>query len=275
MKKWLRLFVLGSLAIGGLVLIIFAKKAQNSTELESPEIIIHVSDENNFLTEEEMKLRLKRNGFIGNGLTHEKLNSAKIEKFVRQMSEVKDVKVFSNIGKKWTVEVTLRKPIVRIFNAYGESFYLDQDGEIMKTSQIYTAKVVVATGAIKDRIFGKSVSEIINNDSLKTIRNLDDLYRISNYVCNDPFLRSLIGQIHLEKNGDFVIIPMIGDHKIIFGTAKTDEDVHEKFNKLMVFYKEAIPYEGWNKYETINLKYKNQIVGKKKEGYEEQINKQQ
>ena len=32
------------------------------------------------------------------------------------------------------------------------------------------------------------------------------------------------------------------------------------FYRLKVFYKEAIPYEGWNQYDEINLKYKKQIV---------------
>ncbi len=57
----------------------------------------------------------------------------------------------------------------------------------------------------------------------------------------------------------------IGDNvKIIFGTAYSNEEVREKFRKLKIFYTEAIPYEGWNKYEEISLKYDKQIVCKKK-----------
>jgi cell division protein FtsQ len=49
--------------------------------------------------------------------------------------------------------------------------------------------------------------------------------------------------------------------------------VREKFEKLKIFYREAIPYEGWDKYEEINLKFKRQIVCKKSEGYtEEKLN---
>ena len=70
---------------------------------------------------------------------------------------------------------------------------------------------------------------IINNDSLKSILKLDDIYRISSYVCEDSLFRSLIGQIHLEKNGDFVLVPLVGDQKIIFGSAYSDREVAEKF----------------------------------------------
>lgn len=61
------------------------------------------------------------------------------------------------------------------------------------------------------------------------------------------------------------MIPLVGNQKIVFGSAFTDKEVKEKFEKLKIFYKEAIPYEGWNKYSEISLKYDKQIVCKKKE----------
>src|SRR5690606_37327249 len=118
---------------------------------------------------------------------------------------------------------------------------------------------------IPDRKNSISVSEIINNDTLKTNQILDQIYRISKYVCDDPFLRAQIGQVFYQKNGDFVVIPQVGSQKIIFGSAKSEDDVAKKFKKLIVFYQEGMPYEGWNTYEEINLKYDKQIVCRKKE----------
>jgi len=46
--------------------------------------------------------------------------------------------------------------------------------------------------------------------------------------------------------------------------AKSDKEVETKFKKLKVFYKEVIPYEGWDKYQSIDLRFDKQIVGKKK-----------
>jgi len=221
--------------------------------------------------------RLKRKGFFVPGLAHEKLDVLGIENYIREMSEVKEVKVFTRLGENWTIDIVVRKPIARIFNKYGESFYLDEEGVVMRTSDLHTARVVVVTGYIPDKMNSISVPEIINNDSLKSIRKLDDVYRISNYVCKDPFLRSLVGQIHLKKNGDFVLIPLVGGQKIIFGSAHSEEEVKDKFEKLMIFYNEAIPYEGWNKFDEISLKYDRQIVGKKVDGYveEEEVEKKE
>jgi len=270
MKVWLKRIAWVTLAIGVIALMFMVQSAQREAQVVKPEIVIHVSGEHAFLTEDELYDRLKRKGFFRDGLRHDELNVSGIEKYIRSMSEVKDVKVFTGIGEKWSIHITVRKPIARIFNKYGQSYYLDEDGVVMKTSDLHTARVVVVTGYLADKSNSISVPEIINNDSLKSIRKLDDVYRISNYVCNDPFLHSLVGQIHLKKNGDFVLIPLVGGQKIVFGSAHSDEEVKEKFDKLKIFYSEAISYEGWNKYDEISLKYKDQIVGRKVDGYVEE-----
>ena len=134
----------------------------------------------------------------------------------------------------------------------------------MGRSSLHTAHVLVFSGSITENMEKASVKEIINNDSLKSIRKIDDIYRISDYVCNDPLLHVLIGQVYLEKNGDFILTPLVGDQIIIFGSANTDEEVKDKFERLKIFYKEAMPYVGWDKYKEITVKYEGQIVGRKK-----------
>lgn len=267
MRIWIKRIVWVLFFVGVIVLMFRSCDVHNERIMDKPEIIIHVNGEDAFLTEDELYDRLKRKGYIFEGQNHKSLNAAKIERYISSMSEIKDVRVFTRIGKHWTIEVTVRKPIARIFNKYNETFYLDEDGIVVRASGLHTARVVVVTGLIPDRITSIPVKEIINNDSLKSIRKLDDVYRISNYVCNDPELQALIGQIHLKKNGDFVLIPLVGDQLIVFGSAFTDKEVRDKFEKLKIFYTEGLPYEGWDKYSEINLKYGGQIVGKINEGY--------
>jgi cell division protein FtsQ len=264
MKSWVKIALWSTFGLTVIVLLMMVRSAQDEFTIDKPEIIIHINGENAFLTKDELYTRLRRKGLIYNGQTKEQLKVSKIETYLRSMTEVKDAKVFSKIGGNWTVEVDIRKPIARIFNKFGETFYLDDLGYTMAPSTIHTARVVVVTGNISDKITSPPVEKIINNPSWKSIRKIDDVYRISSYVCNDPLLRSLIGQIHRKMNGDFVLIPEVGGQKIIFGTAYSNEEVREKFRKLKIFYTEAIPYEGWNKYEEISLKYDKQIVCKKK-----------
>jgi len=41
------------------------------------------------------------------------------------------------------------------------------------------------------------------------------------------------------------------------------DKVKEKLEKLSFFYSQGLPYQGWNVYETIDLKNDNQVVCKK------------
>ncbi len=67
-------------------------------------------------------------------------------------------------------------------------------------------------------------------------------------------------QLFVSPKGDIEIVPRVGDHKIILGTA---DSLETKFRNLLVFYKKAIPKVGWDAYKTINLKYANQIIGER------------
>jgi cell division protein FtsQ len=263
MKKWLKISFWIAFSVCVFIGLSLSKSNQYETETYLPNIYIKVDGENAFLTKKEVLTRLERKGLVYRNQKYEKIKFNEIENYLKSMSEIRSCKVYSNLGKKWNIDIELRKPIARIFNSSGETFYLDNLGFTMATSPLYTARVLVVTGNIPDKSHSISVDKIINNDTLKTILFLDDIYRISIYVCNDPFLNAQIGQIHLEKNGDFILIPQVGGHTIVFGSAKNENEVAKKFKKLMQFYKEGLPFEGWNKYEEINLKYEKQIVCKK------------
>jgi cell division protein FtsQ len=252
-------------AIGVIVVLISANNFQSESKLHTPEIFIDVQGEFAFLTESELYQRIKKSDLLPESNRISALQIEKIEKFIKNMSEVLDAKVYVNIGGTWNIDVKIRKPIARVFNTKGESFYLDELGYKIQPSYLYTARVVVVTGAIYDSKDDKSVSEIINNPHLINNYQIDDIYRISHYVCKNPFLLSMIGQIHRQENGDFLLIPRVGNHKIIFGSAYSNSEVRTKFRKLANFYSDGLPYEGWSAYDCINLKFDNQVVCSKKQ----------
>ena len=82
---------------------------------------------------------------------------------------------------------------------------------------------------------------------------------LGNYMSNDSFWNAQIEQIYVDTAGDIILIPRVGDHTIIFGDLN---DIDTKFNKLYTFYRNVAPAEGWEKYSSVNLKYKDQIICK-------------
>ncbi len=137
---------------------------------------------------------------------------------------------------------------------------MDTQGKLMLWSPDFTPRLLIASGNIKERYedWSKlSVNELINNDTLKTHTLLDDLYTMARFILADDFWSAHVEQIYINAIGEIELVPKVGDHTIIFGDP---EQMTEKFWKLKIFYKEGLNYTGWENYDTLNLKFKNQVV---------------
>jgi cell division protein FtsQ len=219
------------------------------------------SDKMPFLTENDVIERLRFRNLVDEERNYDETDIAIVESYLSEMPEIRHVDVFTYVGGKWVINIELRKPIARIFNPGGSTCYLDSDGTLMPWSPNYTARVIAVNGNIHETDLSKNVAEIMNNDSLKTIETLDDLYAISAYVCSDEFLSAQITQIYINRFKEFELIPRVGDQRILFGDA---DHVVGKFEKLKYFYSEGMSRAGWENYDTINLMFKNQVVCSKR-----------
>jgi cell division protein FtsQ len=74
-----------------------------------------------------------------------------------------------------------------------------------------------------------------------------------------------IEQVDITPGRSFEMIPKIGNQLIVFGSA---DNYEEKFNNLLIFYKNVQSKIGWNKYSTLNVSYKNQVIAVKRDAQE-------
>ena len=84
-----------------------------------------------------------------------------------------------------------------------------------------------------------------------------DLYKFALFLQGNEFWNDQIEQIYVYPDNEVELIPRVGSHRIMLGPL---EGFEEKLANLRLFYEQAIPKMGWEKYSMINLKYKNQIV---------------
>jgi len=262
-KKILKILFWAFFSTAVFCLMSITQKKVKITPTENPYISISVDDENIFLTEEELIKRLEQQKLIFKGQRVEELDIERIENAVSNMEEVRNVVVYRYLNGQWHLEVELRKPIAHIFAPNNDSYFIDSQGDIISSDRQHLARVLIVTGKVPESKEILKERKVINKSTLITLESLLKIYQIINYICNDELLKSLIGQVHLDDKNDFILIPIVGDQRIVFGVAETKNEVEDKFKKLKIFYKEALPYEGWNKYNEISLKYKGQIVCKK------------
>lgn len=158
---------------------------------------------------------------------------------------LKDVSASVSVSGKVVVRATQRRPIARLF--YGDrEFYLDADGAVMPVSKVGDCDVLVAGG---------DFTEPLRVDSLNS--QMLSLLTLARFLDSERKYGGLIDQVYIEKDGDIMMVPKLGDHIIELGPA---DDIESKFANLMTFYRKGMPRAGWNTYSKISLKFRNQVV---------------
>lgn len=225
-------------------------------------IVVEVLDsaEYQFVKSATIKRMLTSSKSTPIGKLLKNINTKKLEDEIAEMSAVRDVQVYKSLDGKLRITVKQRRPLVRVFNAADQSYYIDDQGLIMPVSSNYTAHVLVVNGNIKEPFKVKAnVNVLAWNDSIVGGEKptICRIYDFAKFVSEDDFWNAQIAQIYVNSIGNVELIPVVGPHVIQLGGFR---NFRIKLKKLMVFYKEALPTEGWNKYSIINLKYSNQIV---------------
>ena len=186
------------------------------------------------------------------------LSTAKLENAIEELPAVKNAEVYRRINGELHIEVEQRIPVCRVHELSGSQYYLDESGEPFPVTPAYTARVPLVNGNLYEPYNMRRGR--MDSDSMRVRSKLDDVSALFRSIRKESFRMALIEQVWVAENGDFELIPKIDDHVILFGDTT---EMDGKFNKLKIFYEEGLNTQGWNSYQTVNLKYKNQIICKK------------
>jgi cell division protein FtsQ len=178
------------------------------------------------------------------------INAEEIEKEVGKHNTILKADAYKMVVRDTTgykgvlaVKVKHRTPVMRVITP-DVSYYMDTEGVRFPTSTRYSANVVLVTGNVSE--------ELARGSLLPLIR----------FVSGNDFWQAQIKQIHVDRNEELLMTPLVGNQLIEFGTA---EDFRKKLRNLMAFYEQVLASNNWDKYERISLKYRNQIIAKKRD----------
>lgn len=264
--KKILISVLWIIAIAGLISSLgFVSRSEESIVAGNLNIMIANNDENPFLSETDVKQFLsdRKDSVLSN--TYRNISIPGLERALNSHPAIENAEVSRELNGEIKIDILQRTPVLRVINKDGESYYIDSQSKLMPLNDNYSARVLVASGEIFEpyaRRYQFSVDQIKKHELFSSVSLLDDLLEVTNYINSDSSLTSLVQQIYVNADKELELYPSIGNHKIVFGDAK---NIAEKFNKLKLFYTQGLnKSDGWNKYSTINLKYKNLVVCTKK-----------
>ena len=231
-----------------LVAIVFAETRQAGRTCTGIEVVMRGDTTQQFLEKEDLLKRLKVDTAVAITDTPlQAIDTRSIESTLKSDNFVREGIAYKSWKGALKIAILPRRPIARILYPQQQSQYIDEDGTLLPLSDRYTARVL-----------------LLEVESLRGIRrslNEHDygtaLLALLKYIDQDPFWRAQIAHMCIDAKGKIVMNTQVSKQRIEFGLP---ESIEKKLAKLKLFYKQIIPYQGWNTYKRVNLEFDNQIV---------------
>lgn len=171
------------------------------------------------------------------------LNTADVERYLSKSNNFENVNCMISSRGQLVVSIAPLVPVMRVF--YGDnSYYINKEGKHIVSNAEFFSDVPVVTGRFSRNFAPKDILPLVN------------------YVAKDPMLSSLVSMISADSKNNLMLIPRIRGHVVNFGdTTRLDE----KKRMLALFYRNVMPYKGWEEYDTISVKYRGQIVATRRD----------
>jgi len=198
--------------LGAAFLVSMGFTEQRRNEIKCNEVVININYDmgHNFVDKADIE-QIISNKF-GN-VTEKNLNGINIsllESLIDNNPFVLNAEVFSTIDGKLIVEVKQRNPVVRIINAFNESFYIDEQGVFMPLSDKYSAQVPVANGNILNKEAEQKIREEKERaDSSYHANAIEKVFTMADFIRHNEFWNAQVEQIYINAEGEIELVPRV------------------------------------------------------------------
>lgn len=172
------------------------------------------------------------------------INTEEIECRLAEDNSFESVECYLTSDDKLRIEIVPMVPELRVFDSNGESYYINKDGKRIDAGEIFFIDAPVVRGAFDFQF------------------KPDHIFPVSRYIQADKELVNLITMIEAKDPHNILLYPCIKGHVINIGDTT---NLPDKFERLMIMYHQVMPYKGWHTYDTISVKFRNQIVATRKD----------
>lgn len=207
-------------------------------------IVVNVEDNGDslkFVTRDFVLSEVKRLGLEVAGKPLSGVDTKRIEDIFAGQYYVERVQCYKRSDNSVQLDVVPVKPLLRVFDKTG-SYYINRAGKRVPSISGIFADVPVARGNFDKKFTPARLLPLVDCLAADTLRNL-------------------VSAIEVADSANIFIVPNIVGHVVNIGSL---DNLDVKFGKLMRMYKEVLPVKGRNVYDTINLKWDNQVVATKR-----------
>lgn len=239
--KWLILLALLSyIAIASMWAIDYAEQQT----LDDIVINIDKNSPTKFVTKEGVIQKL---GKTADKIKHTPIAELNIEKLERQLSQdnsFENVECYITSDNKLQIDIVPMIPEIRVFSLDGKSYYINKDGKRIDTGNEFFMDVPVVTGNFDQKFPAKNILPV------------------TRHIAADDYLKNLITMIEVKSATNILLYPCIKGQVINIGDTT---ELTKKFDNLTLFYRKVMNHKGWETYDTISVKFRNQIVATRRD----------
>ncbi len=254
-KKTLSILTWIATAAGIVVLFVFSRNSYLDSPLKSIAITIERPHDKGFLDRAQITSQLVTICDTAKKTAVGKIDMAKVEKLLNSNPWIQSSTSYIDINSKLMVKAKEYQPLLRVYNLDGHSAYITQEGILIPSCPSFTPRVLIASGNFKFEASALSQEKL--SDSALIHSNLAEAFSICQAIESDPFMQSCIGQLYCNANNEFELTVNGLQSKVIFGKA---DNAADKLLRLKLFLKQKGRSEEMKHIQSINLKYRNQLV---------------
>ena len=256
MKRILIIALNVFLLTGMIFLLGFAEYSHEQLSCKDVKLTLHIDGADTLLTYEEVagaieKVNGKLKGREVSGISIEKVNSS-----VLAIPYVETCESHLTVNNVLYIDVRQRTPLFKVITTGNKWFVVDVKGYIMPYPDKHILNLPVAGGMAGDEFMlfqGTGVSGFL----LGKTSAMPSLYRIMTELNRDDLLKQLIDAVFVTETSEFEFFPKVGSQKIILGDTN---HLRMKLENLKSFYKEVVPKTGLDYYNSVDLRFINQVV---------------
>lgn len=167
-------------------------------------------------------------------------NLREMERRLGALSIIENVNCRRLANDMIAIDVVPMVPVARVFDNRG-SYYINRAGKHLQASARYQIDVPVI---------------ITDNDSLA---NAEEIIPLLDRIAENKMWSQLVSALKVDRSGDIFIVPAVSGHIVNIGDGSNIDD---KMTRLFAFYNQVLDVKGWNYYDTISVKFANQVIGK-------------
>ncbi len=203
------------------------------------------SDGSGFVTPEELARELDDLPSRAKGLNLANISTDDLRRRLLALDKIEDASVVRYTDGSIRISAVPIVPVARVFDSEG-SYYINRSGKRVKASARYHKNVPLIEG---------------NFDAADSAFTPLTLLPLVQYIAADSVWSNFISMIKVKSPRDIILIPVVREHVINIGSPS---DFENKFHRLRRFYTEVLPAQGWEKYDTLTVKWDGQLVASKR-----------